>query len=204
MAPSNSTLKEQISALRAEIKSLKAENKDKDKQIKDLEKARVTESKAKDKQITALEKAIDKAKSKKKKKDPNAPTGAKNGFMFFTEKNRVTIQDENKDAKSTEISKILGKQWNSFKIYKENGKHIEKKKDPITKDTITRKFDYSKGAKKYLNMAKKDQKRYNKEKAIYDATKSSTNSEEETKSVKTPKKSSNKKRTKKAKAEASS
>lgn len=156
-------LQEKIKALNAENKELKAEiksiKKEHSAEIKSLKKEHSAEIKAKDKEIKTLNSQI----KKKKPKDPNAPKRSKNGFMFFTDEKRDVVKAENKDAKPTEISKIIGEMWSALKIYKEDGKHEETKKDPITGETITKRFDYSKKAQKYLDKASKDKKRYQKE-----------------------------------------
>jgi hypothetical protein len=48
---------------------------------------------------------------KKLKRDPDAPKGAKNAFIFFCSDNREEVKDENPDMKLKEITQRLGKMW---------------------------------------------------------------------------------------------
>jgi len=130
---------------------------------------------------------VEKNSEKIDPKDPNAPKRPKNGFMFFTDEKRKVVKAENKDATSTEISKIIGEMWSALKIYKEDGKHTERKKDPIKNKIIIKRFDYSKKAQKYLDKASKDKKRYEKEFKKYQKSleKKSKKSSKKAKSTKT-------------------
>ena len=65
-------------------------------------------------QITsAVEKVADKPKQKdeKEKKDPQAPKGAKNSFIFFCNENRTQVKTDNSALKATEITKKLAEMW---------------------------------------------------------------------------------------------
>ena len=139
-------LEEKIKALKAENKALKKEHS---AEIKSKDKEHSAEIKSKDKEIKALNTQI----KKKKRKDPDAPKRPKNGFMFFTDEKRNVVKAENKNAKPTEISIIIGKMWTALKVYKDDGKHQDK----------NGKFNYSNKAQKYLDKASKDKKRYEKE-----------------------------------------
>jgi hypothetical protein len=46
-----------------------------------------------------------------KLKDENAPKRPKSGYLFFAEKKRPEIKEENPDLKMTEISKVIGERW---------------------------------------------------------------------------------------------
>lgn len=48
---------------------------------------------------------------KKEKKDPEAPKGPKNAFIFFCNDRRSEIKEENPDMKPTEITKKIGEMW---------------------------------------------------------------------------------------------
>ena len=47
----------------------------------------------------------------KKLKDENAPKRPKSAYMFFAEKKRPEIREEQPDLKMTEISKVIGERW---------------------------------------------------------------------------------------------
>ena len=47
----------------------------------------------------------------KKLKDENAPKRPKSAYMFFSEKKRAEIREEQPDLKMTEISKVIGERW---------------------------------------------------------------------------------------------
>ena len=47
----------------------------------------------------------------KKKKDPNAPKGARSAFMYYKAANRDALKALHPDAKATEINSLLGKHW---------------------------------------------------------------------------------------------
>lgn len=59
-----------------------------------------------------LEKSVKEYKGEKKlKRDPDAPKGAKNAFIFFCADNRDEIKEENPSLSIKEISKKLGEMW---------------------------------------------------------------------------------------------
>ena len=47
----------------------------------------------------------------KKLKDENAPKRPKSAFLFFAEKKRAEIREEQPDLKMTEVSKVIGERW---------------------------------------------------------------------------------------------
>ena len=92
----------------------------------------------------------DAAKKKKRtKKDPDAPKRAKSAYLFFCDAVRADITKANAGKAPTEITKILGEEWNKLEKGK-GGKN---------------------GTKKYDGMAAKDKSRYEAEKVEYDAKK---------------------------------
>lgn len=102
-----------------------------------------------EKEIKSLENRINKLeiqtkdfKSVKKIKDPNAPKKPISGFMYFNKHKVDEYKKKNPEQKIkvTEISKQSGIEWKGLK---------DEEKD------------------KYLKMANKDKKRYEKEIAIY-------------------------------------
>ena len=79
---------------------------------------------------------------KKKKRDPNAPKGARTAFMFYKLANRDALKASHPDAKAAEINTLLSKHW----------KELDKEaKEP------------------YQEQAKADKKRHVKETAEYAA-----------------------------------
>ncbi|MGA0164444.1 MAG: hypothetical protein ACO3LE_09440 [Bdellovibrionota bacterium] len=50
-------------------------------------------------------------KTKKEKRDPDAPKAAKNAFIFFCGENREKVKNEDTKLKPTEITKKLGEMW---------------------------------------------------------------------------------------------
>lgn len=82
------------------------------------------------------------AKGSKKEKDPNAPKKNQSGYMIFCSENRAVVKEENPDATFGELGKLLGQKW--------------KELDEAAK-------------KPYADKAETDKKRYEREKAAYDA-----------------------------------
>jgi structure-specific recognition protein 1 len=82
-----------------------------------------------------------KAAKGKSKKDPNAPKRGLSAYMFFMQKMRSEIQEENPDAAFGEIGKIVGQKWKELS---------NKEKAP------------------YEEMAEKDKARYQREMKDYE------------------------------------
>ena len=63
--------------------------------------------------VPSDEEASPKTKNSKgsAKKDPNAPKGAKNAYIFFCADNREQVKEENPEMKSTEIVSELARLW---------------------------------------------------------------------------------------------
>ena len=63
--------------------------------------------------VPSDEEASPKGKNSKgsAKKDPNAPKGAKNAYIFFCADNREQVKEENPEMKSTEIVSELARLW---------------------------------------------------------------------------------------------
>ncbi|KAI9798177.1 MAG: Non-histone chromosomal protein 6 [Piccolia ochrophora] len=78
----------------------------------------------------------------KKKKDPNAPKRGLSAYMFFANEQRENVRDENPGITFGQVGKILGERWKALN---------EKQRVP------------------YENKAKVDKKRYEDEKASYNA-----------------------------------
>jgi hypothetical protein len=58
----------------------------------------------------------DEEKGKKRaKKDPNAPKGAKNAYLYYCEANRSLLKEDNPDMTGKEIQKELAEQWKALK-----------------------------------------------------------------------------------------
>ena len=83
------------------------------------------------------------------KKDPNKPKRGKSAYLFFCGDHRASVKEELGDeAKATEVTAELGRQWNELK---ESTKAADKKK-----------------IAKYEEQAKKDKERYLTEMAEYE------------------------------------
>jgi hypothetical protein len=88
----------------------------------------------------ARSKSEAKPKSEAKLKDENAPKRPKSAYMFFAEKKRLKIREEQPELKMTEVAKVLGERW--------------KEASPESKA-------------KYGKKADKDKERYNEEMKSY-------------------------------------
>ena len=60
-----------------------------------------------------LKKGMPKQAGEKKLKDENAPKRPKSGYMFFAEKKRPEIKQDQPELKMVEISKVIGERWKS-------------------------------------------------------------------------------------------
>ena len=65
-----------------------------------------------------------KNKKNKRVKDPNAPKKALSNYMVYCMRYRSDVQDKNPGSKPTEISKILGAQWNTLTV-EQKAKYID-------------------------------------------------------------------------------
>jgi len=74
------------------------------------EQIRITISEAMPK-TTAKKSRSSSSPKEKKLKDENAPKRPKTAYLYFSEKVRPEIREENPELKMTEISKIIGEQW---------------------------------------------------------------------------------------------
>jgi len=93
----------------------------------------------------ATAKATSKAKSTrgdKKKKDPNAPKRGLSAYMFFANEQRENVREENPGISFGQVGKVLGDRWKALS---------EKQREPYEKKAAT------------------DKKRYEDEKAKYNA-----------------------------------
>ena len=79
---------------------------------------------------------------KKKKKDSNAPKRALSPFLFYTLDRRPELKKEKPELSHKEMLSEMGVEWNNMK---------------------------EQDKKKYIQKADEDKKRYEKEKAAYDA-----------------------------------
>jgi len=98
--------------------------------------------KAADIEMIEVEGAKSNKKSKKAKKDPNAPKRPISSYLFFAQDTRPEVVAENPEAKFTEVTKMLGARWQELSAKKR---------------------------KKYEKLSKADHKRFDAEKAAYDA-----------------------------------
>ncbi|KAB8291129.1 hypothetical protein EYC80_009817 [Monilinia laxa] len=83
-----------------------------------------------------------KARTEKKKKDPNAPKRGLSAYMFFANEQRDNVREENPGISFGQVGKVLGERWKALN---------EKQRGP------------------YEESAAKDKKRYEEEKANYNA-----------------------------------
>jgi len=93
----------------------------------------------------ASSKATSKSKGRgaeKKKKDPNAPKRGLSAYMFFANEQRENVRDENPGISFGQVGKVLGDRWKAL---------TEKQREPYEKKAAT------------------DKKRYEDEKAKYNA-----------------------------------
>jgi len=87
-------------------------------------------------------KRVTKPKAEKKKKDPNAPKRGLSAYMFFANEQRENVRDENPGISFGQVGKALGERWKALN---------EKQRAP------------------YEAKAALDKKRYEDEKASYNA-----------------------------------
>lgn len=87
-----------------------------------------------------------KKRTTRRKKDPNAPKRALSAYMFFANENRDIVRAENPDVTFGQVGRILGERWKALS---------SEEKTP------------------YEAKAEADKKRYESEKELYNATRSS-------------------------------
>lgn len=83
-----------------------------------------------------------KVRGEKKKKDPNAPKRGLSAYMFFANEQRENVRDENPGITFGQVGKVLGERWKALD---------DKQRQP------------------YEAKAAADKKRYEDEKATYNA-----------------------------------
>ena len=121
-------------------KALSDEDKEEYEEMAKEDKVRYTEEME---NYVPSESSEEKGKKKRAKKDPNAPKGAKNAYIFYCAANRDILKEENPEMTGKEIVSLMAKNW---KELKEN--------DPDE-------------ASKYEEMAAEDKERYNEENEKY-------------------------------------
>ncbi|KAJ1334045.1 HMG (high mobility group) box [Microdochium nivale] len=94
------------------------------------------------KEVTKRGKAGEKVKQKRAKKDPNAPKRGLSAYMFFANEQRENVREENPGISFGQVGKILGERWKALN---------DKQRVP------------------YEGKAAVDKKRYEQEKAVYQA-----------------------------------
>jgi len=94
------------------------------------------------KEAKAPAKRTTKGRVEKKKKDPNAPKRGLSAYMFFANDQRDSVREENPGIKFGEVGKLLGARWKALD---------DKQRTP------------------YETKAAEDKKRYEDEKANYNA-----------------------------------
>ncbi|KAG5446049.1 HMG box [Opisthorchis viverrini] len=67
------------------------------------------------KEMQSYEPPADEGKSRKRKKDPNAPKKALSAFFLFCNDERPKVKADHPDWKVSEIAKELGKRWETCK-----------------------------------------------------------------------------------------
>ena len=125
-------------------KEKKAKKKEENLEKKAKEKQEKEEKKAREKAAKKEELERKKEEKKKKKKDPNAPKGAKNAYMFFLQEMRTKLLAENPSLSVPETGKECGRRWKEI--------------SPSQKS-------------RYEEMAVKDKERFKTEMAEYEAEK---------------------------------
>ncbi|PGH04027.1 non-histone chromosomal protein 6 [Blastomyces parvus] len=93
-----------------------------------------------------------KARGEKKKKDPNAPKRGLSAYMFFANEQRDNVREENPGISFGQVGKVLGERWKALN---------EKQRAP------------------YEAKAAADKKRYEDEKASYNARRKAHDDEDE-------------------------
>ncbi|KAL5352643.1 hypothetical protein V498_10244 [Pseudogymnoascus sp. VKM F-4517 (FW-2822)] len=83
-----------------------------------------------------------KPRGEKKKKDPNAPKRGLSAYMFFAQEQRDNVREENPGISFGQVGKVLGERWKALN---------DKQRTP------------------YETKAQEDKKRYEDEKATYNA-----------------------------------
>merc|ERR1711916_376216 len=66
-------------------------------------------------------------KKERKAKDPNAPKRPLSSYMLFCQEKREEVKSKNKDAKATEISKILGEMWSKVSDSEKKNQDMQEK-----------------------------------------------------------------------------
>ena len=54
------------------------------------------------------------APAKKAKKDPNAPKRGKSAYIFFCDKIRAELKEQNPEAKTSDLMKLMGEKWKTL------------------------------------------------------------------------------------------
>ncbi|KAI9050887.1 hypothetical protein LZ554_005003 [Drepanopeziza brunnea f. sp. 'monogermtubi'] len=90
----------------------------------------------------AKAKKVPKGRAEKKKKDPNAPKRGLSAYMFFANEQRENVREENPGITFGQVGKVLGERWKALN---------DKQRTP------------------YEAKAAQDKKRYEDEKASYNA-----------------------------------
>ncbi|KAI9815285.1 MAG: Non-histone chromosomal protein 6 [Pycnora praestabilis] len=94
------------------------------------------------KEKTTTRKTKARGTTEKKKKDPNAPKRGLSAYMFFANEQRDNVREENPGISFGQVGKVLGERWKALN---------EKQRQP------------------YEAKAATDKKRYEDEKASYNA-----------------------------------
>ncbi len=89
---------------------------------------------------TLLKAVLKKNPADKKKKDENKPKKALNSYMLYCKEFRKTFQEQNKEMKPTDISRLLGTSWNKLsekekQVYKDI--YVVEKSDSESESTKT-------------------------------------------------------------------
>ena len=119
----------------------------------------------KNKEFTKLIDASEK-KEKNKKKDENAPKGARTSYIFFCMEERPKIKKENPDIDSKDVIRELAKRWNKVKDDEELLKHYSSMADADRKRASEEKKEYVPKEKKEEKEGK-DKKKVKRSKTGY-------------------------------------
>ncbi|KAI1617191.1 non-histone chromosomal protein 6 [Exophiala viscosa] len=84
----------------------------------------------------------------KKKKDPNAPKRGLSAYMFFANDQRDTVREENPGISFGQVGKVLGDKWKALS---------EKQREPYEKKAATDKKRYEDEKAKYNAAAEEDE-----------------------------------------------
>jgi len=98
-------------------------------------------------------------KPERKKKDKNAPKGAKSAYLFFCDENRAIAQQEYPDKKMTELASILGDKWKALTEIEKEKYNDMAGKDKLRAKASKDEYEANKGSDEEDDGRKKKRKK---------------------------------------------